>query len=104
MVYQSLLSEVTLAIHHSDCPSHQFLLAGFCSEVVALFPNPIPTAAVTIATSVPMLNITAPGINIASLSSAVDVDPMMRSGKPMMTKVMLTTNAIFRRVMNLDRA
>ena len=104
MSLQSALSEATLAIHHSDCSSHQFLLAGFCSEVVTLFPNPIPTAAVTIATSVPMLNITAPGINIASLSSAVDVDPMMRSGKPMMTKVMPTTNAIFLRVMNLDRA
>ena len=41
-------------------------------------------------TSAPMLNITAPGINMASLPSPVDMDPMMRSGKPMMTKVMPT--------------
>ena len=38
----------------------------------------------------PMPSIIAPGTNIASLSSPVDVEPTMRSGKPMMTKVMPT--------------
>jgi len=93
-----------LAIHHSDRPSHQFLLGRYCSEVFALFPNPIPIAAATAVTDAPMLNIAAPGINIASLSSPEDVDPMMRSGKPMLNKVMPTTNAIFHCVMNPDRA
>ena len=50
----------------------------------------IPIVAVTTVTNMPMLNITAPGINMASLPSPVDMDPMMRSGKPMMTKVMPT--------------
>ena len=39
----------------------------------------------------PTLIITAPGINIPSLSSAVDMDPMMRSGKPMVNKAIPTT-------------
>ena len=94
----------TLAIYHSGCPSHQFLLAGSSSEVVALFPNLIPIAAATIAKNVPMPNITAPGINIANLSSPVDMDPMMRSGKPILNKVMPITNVIFHCFMNLDRA
>ena len=34
---------------------------------------------------------TAPGTNIASLPSAVDMDPTMRSGKPMLNKAMPTT-------------
>ena len=42
----------------------------------------------------PMLKITAPGINIASLPSPVDMDPMMRSGNPMMNKVMPTPIAL----------
>ncbi len=63
-----------------------------CSEVVAIFPNPSLILVVTITTNTPMQNINAPGINIASLSSAVDMDPMMRSGKPIMSKVMPTTN------------
>ena len=42
----------------------------------------------------PMLKITAPGINIASLPSPVDMDPMMRSGNPMMNKVMPTPMAV----------
>ena len=71
------------------------LLAGACSEVVALFPNTSLFVVVTITTNMPMQNITAPGINIASLSSAVEVDPMMRSGKPILNKVMPTTSAIF---------
>ena len=41
----------------------------------------------------PMLVKIAPGINIASLSSAVDMDPMMRSGKPMVNKAIPTTMA-----------
>ena len=87
---------VGIMMHHQS--SHQFLL------VVALFPNPILIAAATTVTNAPMPNITAPGINIARLSSPVDVDPMMRSGKPILNKVMPTTNAIFDCVMNLDRA
>ncbi len=62
-----------------------------CSEVVALFPDLSPITAAKIAKS-PTTNNIAPGINIASLSSAVDMDPMMRSGKPIMNKVMPTTN------------
>ena len=50
----------------------------------------IPIVAVTTVTNMPMLNITAPGINMASLPSLADMDPIMRSGKPMMTKVMPT--------------
>ena len=83
-------------MHHQS--SHQFLL------VVAPFPNPIPIATATTDTKAPMPNITAPGINIASLSSPVDVDPMMRSGKPIHCKVVPTINTVFHCVMNLDRA
>ena len=50
----------------------------------------IPIVATTIITNTPMLNITAPGINIASLPSPAELDPMMRSGKPMMNKVVPT--------------
>ena len=84
--------------YDASSTSHQYLL------VVALFPNPIPIAVATTVTNAPMVNIAAPGTNIASLSSPVDVDPMMSSGKPILDKVMPTTNAIFHCIMNLDRA
>ena len=43
----------------------------------------------------PILVKIAPGIIIPSLSSPVDVDPMMRSGKPGIIKNIPIPNAIF---------
>ncbi len=48
--------------------------------------DPILIAVATV-TNAPMPNITVPGINIASLSPPADMDPMMKSGKPMLNKI-----------------
>ncbi len=82
--------------------SHQFLLDGSCSEVVALFPNPIPIEAATIATCAITIKI-QPGNIIAIASSPAETYPTIRSGKPILNKIMPITNVIFHCVMNLDR-
>ena len=93
---------IGIMMHHQS--SHQFLFAGSCSEVVALFPNPIPIAAATIATNAPTPNIMAPGIIIARLSSPSVMFPTIKSGKPILNMIMPITNVIFHCVMNRDRA
>ena len=65
--------------------------------------DPILNATTTV-TNAPMPDINAPGTNIARLSPPVDVNPMIRSGKPIMNKIIPITNVIFHCVMNLDRA